>query len=137
MRLTDLQIPVYLYKTNKDPQAKQISKMPHSLYAVASRFHKQMNKVFDIAVIGGGISGFSSAMRLQDKGYSTLLLEAHGQVGGCAGFYSKKGFTFDVGATTLVDFGTNGVGGNFLKDLNINTPKNKILDYNFGSQIEL
>ena len=90
-----------------------------------------MDKIFDIAVIGGGISGFSSAMRLQDKGYETLVLEAHGQSGGCAGFYVKKGFSFDVGATTLVDFGPDGVGGNFLKNMGISTPEHTVLDYKF------
>ncbi|TVZ51686.1 YncE family protein [Dokdonia sp. Hel_I_53] len=44
MRLIEPQISVYLDKTNKDPQVKQISKMPHSLYAVAccKTFKKNM-----------------------------------------------------------------------------------------------
>lgn len=34
----------------------------------------------------------------------------------------KRGFSFDVGATTFVDFGDNGVGGELLKDLDIPRP---------------
>ena len=90
-----------------------------------------MPRKYDIAIIGAGISGFSSALRLQNKGYKTILLEAHGQTGGCAGFFKKKNFSFDVGATTLVDFSENGVGGKFLKELGIKLPKHSVLDYKF------
>src|SRR5438874_2146677 len=63
---------------------------------------------------GRGIVGMAVASRLQAQGFSTVVLEAHGQVGGCAGFYRRKGFSFDVGATTLVDFEPGGVGGEWL-----------------------
>jgi phytoene dehydrogenase-like protein len=56
----------------------------------------------------------ATAARLQARGLSTLVLEAHGQPGGCAGFYRRKGFAFDVGATTLVDFDPGGVGAELL-----------------------
>jgi phytoene dehydrogenase-like protein len=38
-------------------------------------------------------------------------VESHITPGGCAGFYRRKGFSFDVGATTLVDFAPGGGGG--------------------------
>jgi phytoene dehydrogenase-like protein len=60
--------------------------------------------MYDVAIVGGGIAGMATAGRLQARGFSTIVLEAHGQPGGCAGFYRRKGFAFDVGATTLVDF---------------------------------
>ena len=88
-----------------------------------------MKETYDIAIIGAGISGFSSALRLQKKGYKTVVLEAHGQLGGCAGFFRKKGFAFDVGATTLVDFVEGGVGGNFFKEIGLALPKGEYLDY--------
>ncbi|TVZ53187.1 hypothetical protein [Dokdonia sp. Hel_I_53] len=49
MRLTEPQITVYLGKTITDPQVKQISKMPHSLYAVAccASFKKKLNYTFN------------------------------------------------------------------------------------------
>jgi C-3',4' desaturase CrtD len=71
----------------------------------------------DVAIIGAGIAGMATAARLQAKGLSTVVLEAHGQPGGCAGFYQRKGFAFDVGATTLVDFESGGVGGELLASI--------------------
>ncbi len=71
--------------------------------------------MFDVAVVGGGIAGMATAARLQARGLTTVVLEAHGQPGGCAGFFRRRGFAFDVGATTLVDFGPGGVGGEMLE----------------------
>lgn len=42
--------------------------------------------IWDVVVVGAGIAGMATAMRLQAKGLTTLTLEAHGQPGGCAGF---------------------------------------------------
>src|SRR5438270_2224470 len=67
-----------------------------------------------VAVIGAGIAGMAVAARLQARGLSTIVFEAHGQPGGCAGFFRRRGFAFDVGATTLVDFSPGGVGGELL-----------------------
>jgi C-3',4' desaturase CrtD len=71
--------------------------------------------MFDVAVVGGGIAGMATAARLQAHSLRTVVLEAHGQPGGCAGFFRRGGFAFDVGATTLVDFGPGGVGGELLE----------------------
>ena len=73
--------------------------------------------MYDVAVIGGGIAGMATAARLQSRGLSTIVLEAHGQPGGCAGFFRRKGFSFDVGATTLVDFDDDGVGAELLREI--------------------
>lgn len=72
------------------------------------------SNVSDVVVVGGGMAGMATALRLQSAGLSTTVLEAHGHVGGCAGYYRKRGFSFDVGATTLVDFGPGGVGDELL-----------------------
>lgn len=71
----------------------------------------------DVAIIRAGIAGMSTAARLQAQGLSTIVFEAHGQPGGCAGFYRRKGFSFDVGATTLVDFEPGGVGSELLESI--------------------
>jgi C-3',4' desaturase CrtD len=71
----------------------------------------------DVAIIGAGIAGMATAARLQARGFSTIVLEAHTQPGGCAGFFRRKGFAFDVGATTLVDFEPGGVGGELLETI--------------------
>jgi C-3',4' desaturase CrtD len=68
----------------------------------------------DVAVIGGGMAGMATAARLQARGMSTVVVEGHTTPGGCAGFYRRKGFSFDVGATTLVDFAPGGVGAELL-----------------------
>jgi C-3',4' desaturase CrtD len=73
----------------------------------------------DVIIIGAGMAGMAAAARLQARGVQTLVLEAHGQIGGCAGFFCKRGFSFDVGATTLVDFGPGGVGGRFLDEIGL------------------
>ena len=70
--------------------------------------------MYDVAVIGAGFSGMATAARLQAAGLTTVVLESHGQPGGCAGYFRRRGFAFDVGATTLVDFSTEGVGGELL-----------------------
>jgi len=75
----------------------------------------------DVAVIGAGIAGMATAARLQARGLSTLVLEAHGQPGGCAGFFRRRGFAFDVGATTLVDFEPGGLGGELLREIGMPT----------------
>jgi len=84
---------------------------------------------YDVAVIGCGIAGMATAIRLQAAGKSTLILESHGQPGGCAGFYSKKGFNFDVGATTLVDFEPDGIGGELFNNVGLKMPESEALDY--------
>ena len=73
--------------------------------------------MYDVAVVGGGIAGMATAARLQARGLTTILLEAHGQPGGCSGFFRRRGFAFDVGATTLVDFEPGGVGGELLQSI--------------------
>jgi len=73
----------------------------------------------DIAVIGSGLSGMTAASILQRHGFDTVVLEAHATVGGCAGYYRRRGFSFDVGATTLVDFEPEGVGGRLLRELDL------------------
>ena len=73
--------------------------------------------MYDVAVVGGGIAGMATAARLQAQGLTTIVLEAHGQPGGCAGFFRRRGLAFDVGATTLVDFEPGGVGGELLQSI--------------------
>src|SRR5262245_52409970 len=67
-----------------------------------------------IAVLGGGMAGMATALRLQAAGVPTAVIEAHGHLGGCAGYWRHQGFSFDVGATTLVDFEPGGVGAELL-----------------------
>src|SRR5262249_28314647 len=70
--------------------------------------------VFEVAVIGAGVAGLCTAARLQPRGLSTIVFEAHGSPGGCAGYFRRRGVAFDVGATALADFEPGGVGGEML-----------------------
>jgi C-3',4' desaturase CrtD len=83
--------------------------------------------MYDVAVIGAGIAGMATAARLQARGLATVLFEAHGQPGGCAGFFRRRGFAFDVGATTLVDFQPGGVGAELLTDIGLPHPPGEAL----------
>ncbi|MBZ0287334.1 MAG: FAD-dependent oxidoreductase, partial [Anaerolineae bacterium] len=85
------------------------------------------NARHDVAIIGAGMAGMATAARLQAKGLRTLVLEAHGQPGGCAGFFRRKGYSFDVGATTLVDFEFGGVGGELLNSIGMSPVEGEAL----------
>lgn len=82
----------------------------------------------DVAIVGGGIAGMSTAARLQARDLSTVVLEQHDHIGGCAGYYRTDGFAFDVGATTLVDFLPGGVGGQLLADIGLEPPDITVQD---------
>ncbi len=56
----------------------------------------------DLAVIGGGMGGLACAALAQRRGLQVTLLESHTKLGGCAGYFDRGPFTFDVGATALM-----------------------------------
>ena len=58
-----------------------------------------------LAVIGSGAGGLGAALIAQSQGVSTELFEAHAYPGGCASWFQRGKFTFDVGATTLSGIG--------------------------------
>lgn len=62
-----------------------------------------MTAEYDFVVIGGGINGLSAAAYLGRRGFSTILLERGGELGGCAitRELTLPGFKHDVFATSL------------------------------------
>lgn len=54
-----------------------------------------------IAVVGGGIAGVCTAELLSKKGYEVTLFEKSNRLGGCSGSFTREGYTFNVGATTI------------------------------------
>jgi phytoene desaturase len=54
-----------------------------------------------IAVIGGGLGGLATAIRLQTRGFDVDLFEARDKLGGRAYLYEQDGFRFDGGPTVL------------------------------------
>ena len=53
-------------------------------------------------VIGAGIGGLATAIRLAAAGWSVTLLERHDRPGGRAGRWESEGFTFDTGPSLLL-----------------------------------
>lgn len=64
---------------------------------------------YDVIVIGAGVAGLTAASTLANRNIRTLVLERHNVVGGCASFYQRNGYRFDVGATLVGGFGIRGV----------------------------
>ncbi|TVR79222.1 MAG: phytoene desaturase [Chitinophagaceae bacterium] len=56
---------------------------------------KYTNK--SILIIGAGLGGLSTALRLASRGYKVTILEKHHQAGGRLNQIEKDGFTFDIG----------------------------------------
>jgi prolycopene isomerase len=63
---------------------------------------------WDVIVIGSGIGGLVTATQLAAKGARVLVLERYLIPGGSAGFFERDGYRFDVGASMIFGFGTEG-----------------------------
>ena len=77
---------------------------------------KRREGMYDAAIIGGGLAGTATAVRLQASGLSTIVLEAHGQPGGCAGFF-RRGFSLRRGSDHARRLRPGGVGGELLESV--------------------
>ena len=63
-------------------------------------------KTFDAVVVGAGNAGLSAALRLQNAGRKTLLIEQHNLPGGCATSFVRGRFEFEPSLHELCDVGT-------------------------------
>ncbi len=63
---------------------------------------------YDVIVIGSGIGGLVTATQLAAKGIKVLVLERYLIPGGSAGYFEREGYRFDVGASMIFGFGTQG-----------------------------
>lgn len=63
---------------------------------------------FDVIVIGSGMGGLVTATQLAAKGAKVLVLESYVIPGGSAGYFEREGYRFDVGASMIFGFGTQG-----------------------------
>lgn len=68
-------------------------------------------------VVGGGIAGLGSALLASMRGESVTLLESHSVLGGCASWFKRGAFSFDVGATTISGLNAEEPLGIFFKNL--------------------
>lgn len=53
-------------------------------------------------VVGGGLGGLATAIRLQHAGWRVTLLEKNSRLGGRCNLLQEKGFSFDTGPTLLL-----------------------------------
>ena len=50
-----------------------------------------------IIIIGGGISGLSTAWKLSEKGYDVIIIESDKSIGGLAKSVKIENYFFDIG----------------------------------------
>ncbi|MGG6295166.1 carotenoid isomerase [Leptolyngbya sp. AN02str] len=65
-------------------------------------------QTWDAIVIGSGIGGLVTATQLAAKGAKVLVLERYIIPGGSAGYFEREGYRFDVGASMIFGFGSQG-----------------------------
>ena len=59
-------------------------------------------QIYDVIIVGGGLTGLTSAINLQEKGLKILILEAYDQVGGRVATDKEGEFILDRGFQVLL-----------------------------------
>jgi phytoene dehydrogenase-like protein len=75
-----------------------------------------------ITVIGAGIGGLTAAALLARRGYQVTVYDQAIIPGGCASTFSRRGFTFDVGATQVAGLEVGGIHQRIFAELGIDLP---------------
>lgn len=65
--------------------------------------------MYDVIIIGAGLSGISAGVRLSHYGRKVRILEKQRYPGGMNGFYERAGRTVDVGLHALTNFVPEGI----------------------------
>jgi prolycopene isomerase len=66
--------------------------------------NKVNTEVWDVIVIGGGLSGLTAAITAARRGRKVLLLEKYATTGGLAAGFTRKGYYFDSGMSRCMDY---------------------------------
>lgn len=74
-------------------------------------------KHFEVVIIGAGMAGLASGIRLGLAGKESIILERHNASGGLNSFYSIDGHKYDVGLHALTNYVEKGTKGTPLTKL--------------------
>ncbi len=61
-----------------------------------------MQDTYDVAIIGAGITGLATGLRLKERGLSFVILESAERAGGMIGSKEVDGFTLEEGPNTVI-----------------------------------
>jgi prolycopene isomerase len=67
-----------------------------------------IKRQYDVIVVGGGVSGLVAGAQLAANGYAPLLIEKNKVPGGCATSFTRVGYHFDTGTSSLSGLRMNG-----------------------------
>ena len=81
-----------------------------------------------VIVIGAGIGGLTAGALLARRGYEVTIYDQAILPGGCASTFSRRGFTFDVGATQVAGLESDGIHDRIFQELNIPLPEATFCD---------
>ena len=81
-----------------------------------------------VIVIGAGIGGLTAGALLARRGYEVTIYDQAILPGGCASTFSRRGFTFDVGATQVAGLESDGIHARIFQELNIPLPEATFCD---------
>jgi prolycopene isomerase len=79
----------------------------------------QMNPHYDVIVIGSGASGLTCAVRLAQAGKRVLVVEQHGEAGGCTRAARQDGYTWDHGGHIFIGYDVGGPVREIFRDLGV------------------
>ncbi len=76
-----------------------------------------------VIAIGAGIGGLTAAALLARRGYQVRAFDRAIVPGGCASTFSRRGFTFDVGATQVAGLEAGGIHHRIFSELDVPLPE--------------
>ena len=76
-----------------------------------------------VIAIGAGIGGLTAAALLARRGYQVRAFDRAIVPGGCASTFSRRGFTFDVGATQVAGLEPGGIHHRIFSELDVPLPE--------------
>jgi C-3',4' desaturase CrtD len=82
----------------------------------------------NVVVVGAGIGGLTAAALLARRGYGVKVFDQALVAGGCASTFSRRSFTFDVGATQVAGLEPGGIHHRIFEELGIDLPEAELCE---------